>query len=80
MQGSNKRLYQQFFFLSMHDLSKFVDASCCRYTAVFNSNNLNNFISNMLETTASINTDFIKELIRTKKQKIAVNNAVTGIL
>ena len=80
MQGSNTRLYQQFFCLSIHDLSKFVDASCWRYTAVFNSNTLNNFISNMLETTASINTDFIKELIRTKKQKIAVNNAVTGIL
>ena len=48
--------------------------------AVFNSNTLNNFISNMLETTASINTDFFKELIRIKKQKIAVNNAVTDVL
>ena len=34
----------------------------------------------MLETTASINTDFFKELIRIKKQKIAVNNAVTDVL
>ena len=80
MQGSNTRLYQQFFCLSIHDLSKFVGASCWRFTAVFNSNPLNFFISNMLETTASTNTDFFKELIRVKKQKIAVNNAITDIL
>ena len=64
----------------MHHLSKFVYASCWIYTAVFNSNTLNNFISNILETAASINTDFFKELIRIKKQKIAVNNAVTDVL
>ena len=75
MQGSNKRLYQQFFCLSMHDL-----ANWWKYTAVFNSNTLRNFISNMLEAAASINTDFFKELIRTKKQKIAVNNAVAYVL
>ena len=63
----------------MHNLSKFVDAICWRYTAVFNSNTLKHFISNMLET-ASINTDFFKELIRTKKQKFAINNAVPDIL
>ena len=46
----------------------------------FSIQTLNNFISDMLETTASINTDFLKELIRIKKQKIAVNNTVTDVL
>ena len=73
MQGSNKRLYQQFFYLNMHDLTKFADASCWRYTAVFNSNTLDNFISFYKHR-------FFKRIIRTKKQKIAVNNAITDIL